>query len=47
MRHTGFRILAEGQSVSNDTWATGLNNNDLLVGPSGAGKLSGPGAKPG
>ena len=32
------RILAKGQLRSNDTWATGLNNNDLIVGPSGAGK---------
>lgn len=41
MRHTGFRILAEGQSVSNDTWATGLNNNDVIIGPSGSGKTRG------
>ena len=25
-----YRILAQGQTVSNDTWATGLNNNDLI-----------------
>lgn len=24
--------------MSNDTWSTGLNNNDLIIGPSGAGK---------
>lgn len=24
--------------MSNDTWKTGLNNNDLIIGPSGAGK---------
>ena len=41
MRHTGFRILAGGQNVSNDTWATGLNNNDVIIGPSGAGKTRG------
>lgn len=33
-----FRILAQGAQMSNDTWATGLNNNDLIIGPSGAGK---------
>ena len=27
-----YRILAQGQTVSNDTWATGLNNNDLIIG---------------
>lgn len=36
-----FRILAENQAVSNDTWKTGLNNNDLIIGPSGAGKTRG------
>ena len=35
------RILAKGIRVSNDTWATGLNNNDLLIGPSGGGKTRG------
>ena len=35
------RILAKGISASNDTWATGLNNNDLLIGPSGGGKTRG------
>lgn len=33
-----FRILASGQTISNDTWKTGINNNDLIIGPSGAGK---------
>lgn len=33
-----YRILASGQKISNDTWKTGLNNNDLIIGPSGAGK---------
>ena len=41
MRHTGFRILAEGQDISNDTWVTGLNNNDVIIGPSGSGKTRG------
>ena len=41
MRHTGYRILANGQSVSNDTWTTGINNNDVIIGPSGAGKTRG------
>ena len=41
MRHTGFRILAGGQNVSNDTWVTGINNNDVIIGPSGAGKTRG------
>lgn len=36
-----YRILAAGQFVSNDTWQTGLNNNDLIVGPSGTGKTRG------
>lgn len=35
------RILAQGIWVSNDTRATGLNNNDLIIGPSGAGKTGG------
>ena len=35
------RILARDVTVSNDTWATGLNNNDIIIGPSGAGKTRG------
>ena len=35
------RILAKGVAVSNDTWRTGLNNNTLVIGPSGAGKTRG------
>lgn len=35
------RILAEGITASNDTWRTGLNNNTLVIGPSGAGKTRG------
>lgn len=33
-----YRILAKNHLMSNDTWKTGLNNNDLIIGPSGAGK---------
>lgn len=36
-----YRLLGRDYTVSNDTWATGLNNNDLIVGPSGAGKTRG------
>lgn len=35
------RILARGIEASNNTWETGLNNNDLIIGPSGAGKTRG------
>ena len=35
------RILAKDIFVSNDTWVTGINNNDLLVGPPGSGKTRG------
>lgn len=35
------RILAENVSVSNDTKATGLNNNDMIIGSSGSGKTGG------
>lgn len=38
MYNKTYRILARDQTVSNDTRATGLNNNDLIIGPSGAGK---------
>ena len=38
MRNNSYRILARGSLISNDTWATGINNNDLVIGPSGAGK---------
>ena len=37
-RQSGERIFAQGAEVSNDTWTTGLNNNDLIIGPTGAGK---------
>ena len=38
MRDTGYRILADGVTTSNDTWATGLANHDLIIGPTGGGK---------
>lgn len=41
MQHKSERILAANRSVGNDTWETGLNNNDLIVGPSGSGKTRG------
>ena len=41
MKNTGYRVLGEGQTTSNDTWTTGRNNNDLIIGPSGAGKTRG------
>lgn len=41
MRDTGYRILADGVTVSNDTWATGIANNDLIIGPTGGGKTRG------
>ena len=35
------RVFAKGISVSNNSRQTGLNNNDLIIGPSGAGKTTG------
>lgn len=35
------RIFAENKSVSNNSYRTGMNNNDLIIGPSGAGKTTG------
>lgn len=35
------RILAKGVEISNDTRKTGVNNNDLIIGPAGAGKTRG------
>lgn len=37
----GTRILAKDITISNDTWKTGLNNNDLIIGTSGSGKTGG------
>ena len=36
-----FRILSQDCRISNESYLTGLNNNDLIVGPSGAGKTRG------
>ena len=38
MGNNTVRILAQGQLVGNNTWDTNINNNDLIIGPSGAGK---------
>ena len=38
LRNDGERILAQGVCVSNDTFKTGHNNNDLIIGPTGSGK---------
>ncbi|MDL2288001.1 type IV secretory system conjugative DNA transfer family protein [Oscillospiraceae bacterium OttesenSCG-928-F05] len=41
MKKETFRILATDVMMSNDTWVTGLNNNDLIIGTSGCGKTRG------
>ena len=43
MKNTGknYRILAQGHVMNNNTWETGINNNDLVIGPAGAGKTRG------
>lgn len=41
MRNRSDRIFAAGIRVDNDTWVTGRNNNDLIIGPSGASKTTG------
>lgn len=41
MKNNSYRILADGMFVNNDTWETGLANNDLIVGPTGGGKTRG------
>lgn len=41
MRKQSDRIFAAGIRVDNDTWLTGRNNNDIIIGPSGAGKTTG------
>lgn len=38
MNNNTCRILAEAKLRNNNTWETGLNNNDVIIGPSGAGK---------
>lgn len=35
------RVFGKNAEVSNDSYATHLNNNDLIIGPSGAGKTTG------
>ncbi len=37
----GSRMLAENESISDDTRVTGLNNNDLVIGTTGTGKTGG------
>ncbi len=37
-RKDTYRILAKDRKMNNNTWATGINNNDLIIGVSGAGK---------
>lgn len=41
MTITNNRILAKGKEISNDTHATRLNNNDLIIGATGTGKTTG------
>lgn len=41
MTNNSYRILAENVTMNNNTHITGLNNNDLIVGPSGSGKNQG------
>ena len=41
MKNNTYRILAKDRLMCNNTWVTGLNNNDLVIGPSGAGKTRG------
>ena len=41
MESNSARILAKNIYINNDTRATGNNNNDLIIGPSGAGKTRG------
>ncbi len=36
-----YRILAQDCFINNNTFKTGINNNDLIIGPSGAGKTRG------
>ena len=38
MKKHDYRILAANEMRDNNTRLTGLNNNDLIIGPSGAGK---------
>ena len=36
MKKSTYRILAKEQFINNNTWETGLNNNDIIVGTSGS-----------
>ena len=38
LTNDGERILAQNITVSNNSWKTGRNNNDLIIGPTGSGK---------
>ena len=38
LRNDGERILAQGEYISNNTFRTRRNNNDLVIGPTGSGK---------
>lgn len=40
-KNYGRRIIAADVTASNDTFETGINNNDLIIGPSGSGKTGG------
>lgn len=41
MKKQSPRLLAQGCEVDNNTWETGLNNNDIIIGTSGCGKTRG------
>ena len=41
MKKETYRILAKDVEQSNNTYKTRLNNNDMIIGPSGAGKTRG------
>jgi len=41
MNKKNFRSFGKHTQMSNNTWETGINNNDLIVGPSGSGKTRG------
>ena len=41
MKRFGKRIIANGVTVSNNTYETGLNNNDIIIGKPGSGKTGG------
>lgn len=41
MNKFGKRIIANGVTVSNNTYETGLNNNDIIIGKPGSGKTGG------